>query len=158
MTQALDTLLELAVRQRDTGLLALQEADTAGARAAQQADQLDDYRNQQQARSPLQAGRTAPIDAVRSHGGFMQRLQDAVSQQRRTLQAAQSRAAALRTELLMLEQRVASVRKLQHRRLLETEHAMARQDQRRSDEMAQQRAWRARSEAAAATGFANTRS
>ncbi len=155
-THALDTLLELAVRQRDSGLLAMQEADAACARALQQAEQLVDYRAQQRARSPLQTGCTVPVDALRSHSGFLQRLDDAISQQRRTLQAAQARAAALRTELMMLEQRVASVRKLQHRRLLEAEHIATRLDQRRSDEIAQQRAWRTRNEAAAASGFGPT--
>lgn len=158
MTQALDTLLELAVRQRDTGMLALQEAEAACVRAQQQVDQLADYRTQQRERSPVRAGRTTPVDVLRSHGGFMQRLDDAIAQQQRTLQAAQARAAALRTELTLLEMRVASVRKLQHRRWLEAEHATARQEQRRSDEMAQQRAWRTRSESAEAEGFAVTRS
>ena len=150
MTQALDTLLELAVRQRDTGMLALREAEAACARAAQQAEQLADYRNQTRARSPGRDGHSAPIDALRSHDGFMQRLQDAIAQQQRSLQVARQRADALRTELMVLEMRVASVRKLQHRRVLEAEHIGARQDQRRTDELAQQRAWRQRTEAAEA--------
>lgn len=149
MTQALDTLLELAVRQRDTALLALQQADETCRRLALQTDQLMTYRDDYRRRSPVRDGRSAPIDVLRGHEGFMGRLGDALTQQQRTQQAAQGRAAALRTELMVLEQRVASVRKLQQRRAAEAEHVSARREQRSTDELAQQRAWRDRAEDAA---------
>lgn len=151
MTAALVTLLELAVRQRDAGLLALRDADATCDRARLQAEQLLDYRDEQRGRSPVREGRSAPIDALRSHGGYMQRLQDAIDQQQRSVLSARQRADALRTELLRLEQRVASVRKLQHRRLLDDQHHAARADQRRSDDLSQQRAWHQRAEAAVDT-------
>jgi flagellar FliJ protein len=137
MTQALHTLLEHAERQRDTALAALQRAEDAWRRQQQQAVQLTAYRDEYRGRSPATGGRSASIEMLRCHTTFMQRLEQAVVQQQGQCQAAESRALALRRELLAHELRVASVRKLLERRGEQAQQVANRQEQRRNDEAGQ---------------------
>jgi len=148
MTQALHTLLEHAQRQRDEALAALQQAESAQAQLQLQADQLDAYQGEYDARHPARSGRAAPIELLRCHLGFMQRLHQAQAQQQGQLQAAQARVARQKQALLALEMRLAAVRKLADRRGQERQRAANSLEQRRHDEAAQQRAWHARSDTA----------
>ena len=88
MTQALQTLLEHAQRQRDEALAALQQAEAAEAQQRLQAEQLMAYQAEYDARHPARSGRAAPIELLRCHVGFMQRLHQARTQQQGQLQAA----------------------------------------------------------------------
>lgn len=148
MTQALTTLLELAERDRDLALARLLQAEEAARRLVQQAEQLQAYRSEYRQRHPAQGGRSAGIDVLRCHLQFMQRLEQAMSQLTGQQQAADARTAALRIELLALEMRVASVRKLLERRDGEALQRAERQEQHRTDEAAQRssgalaQAWR----------------
>jgi len=144
MTPALDTLLELAMRQRDEALAELLRAEEAARRLRLQADQLRTYRCEYHERGPTRAGATAPIELLHCHRGFMQRLDQALTQQQGQLQAAEARVVQLRGALLALETRVASVRKLLERRAQELQRVDARQEQRRGDDAAVQRHWRQR--------------
>jgi flagellar FliJ protein len=137
MTQALHTLYEHAQRLRDESRAALQRGEAAAERLQVQAGHLQAYRDQTQQRSPLQGGGSAPIDVVRGHLIFMERLELARAQQQAQLQAELARCATLRAALLACEMRVASVRKLLERRGVEAQRRTERQDQRRSDESAQ---------------------
>lgn len=148
MTQALHTLLEHAQRQRDEALAALQQAESAQAQLQLQADQLDAYQGEYDARHPARSGRAAPIELLRCHLGFMQRLHQAQALQQGQLQAAQARVARQKQTLLALEMRLAAVRKLADRRGQERQRAANTLEQRRHDEAAQQRAWHARADAA----------
>jgi flagellar FliJ protein len=149
MTTALQTLLEHAERQRDTARAALLQSEQATLRLQQQAEQLQAYLAEYELRDPTRGGRSAPIELLRCHIGFVQRLQQAQAQQRGQLQAAEARAARQRQALLVLETRVASVRKLLERRDHDQRRAADRVEQRHSDEAAMQRAWRDRAEAQA---------
>jgi flagellar FliJ protein len=151
MTQALATLLEHAERQRDEALAKLMQAEDAARRMLAQAEQLQNYRAEYAARSPARGGRSAPIELLRCHLDFMQRLEQAVAQQRATAESAEREAAELRQSLLALETRVASVRKLIERRGQAQQVVADRHEQRRSDEASQQRAWRLRVDAAQAS-------
>ena len=142
MTQSLQTLLSHAEHERDEALAALLQAEEAGRRLHQQWQQLQDYHADYAARAPTLGGRAAPIDTLRSHHAFMQRLDQALAQQQGVLQAAELRLMLQRQALLALEIRVASVRKLQERRLHETQRGAHRLEQRRSDDFAVQRRWR----------------
>ena len=142
MTAALDTLLELAVRQRDEALASLLRAEEDARRARLQAEQLRTYRVDYHERGPTRAGATAPIELLHCHRGFMQRLDQALAQQRGQLQGLEARVVQLRGALLALETRVASVRKLLDRRAQEQRRIAARHEQRRSDDAAVQRHWR----------------
>ena len=151
MTQALATLIDHAVRLRDEGMAALMQAEDAARRTLAQAEQLRTYRAEYAARSPARGGRSAPIELLRCHLDFMQRLEQALAQQLLLSESAEQRAVQARQTLLELETRVASVRKLMERRSKDQRASADRQDQRRNDEASQQRAWRMRVEAQAAS-------
>ncbi len=136
MSPALTTLLEIAQRQRDEALSTLLRAEEAVRRMRLQSEQLVAYRDDYRARNPAMGGRSAPIELLRSHEAFMVRLQQALTQQQQQLQAAEARSTEARAALLVLETRVASVRKLLERREADQRLLSARQDQRRSDDAA----------------------
>ncbi len=149
MTQSLQVLLRHAEDQRDEALGALQRAEDAVRQLQAQAEQLLAYHDEYDARHPARGGRSAPIEVLRCHVGFMQRLQQAEKHQQGLVQAAQARAQRQREALLALEMRVAAVRKLLERRGKDQKSLADRQEQRRHDEAAQQRAWRDRSDMSA---------
>ena len=138
----LQTLIQHAEQARDAAMAALLQAEDTSRRLRQQWDQLQAYRADYAARAPALGGRAAPIDALRSHHAFMQRLGQALAQQQGLLQAADARVAQQRQTLLALETRVASVRKLCERRQQEAQRSADRLDERRRDESAMQRHWR----------------
>ncbi len=152
MTHVLKTLLDHAERERDEGLALLRQAENAEAQLRLQAEQLHLYRNEYDARHPARGGRAAPIELLRCHLGFMQRLQQAQTQQLGQLEAVAARVQRQRQAVVALELRVASVRKLLERRGHDQRRASDRLEQRRHDEAAQQRAWRDRAELHAAAG------
>ena len=137
MTRALHTLLEQAELDRDTALARLLQADEAARQARAQAEQLHAYREDYLRRAPALNGKSAHIELVRCHQGFMQRLDQAIAQQRGQLEGLEQQAAALREALLEREVRVAAVRKLIERRGQEQQRQAARAEQRHNDEAAQ---------------------
>ena len=139
MTESLQTLLSHAEHERDEAMATSLQAEENGRRLRQQWDKLQTYHADYAARAPALGGRAAPIDALRSHHAFMQRLDQALAQQQGLLQAAEQRITQQRQTLLELEIRVASVRKLQERRLHEAQRNTQRLEQRRSDDSAAQR-------------------
>lgn len=152
MTAALHTLLEHAERQRDDALAALLQAEAGLRRLEAQAEQLHDYRDDCRTRHPALGGRTAGIEALRCHQDFMQRLDQALHQQDGQLRAQAQRCAALRSELVAHETRVASVRKLLERRGQAARVQADRLEQRRSDESAQNQ-FRRRDEGTPGSGW-----
>ena len=142
MTQTLNTLLEHAKKERDEAMLALQQAEDAERRQREQMAQLQVYHADYTVRTPGLGGSAAPIEQLRSHHAFMQRLVQALSQQQQQVLAAGSQVALRRQHLLARELRVASVSKLVERRQQEQARSSARLEQNRSDEAATQRRWR----------------
>ncbi len=142
MHQPLVTLLEIAERERDEAQTRLVQAEEAERRQELQLQQLQQYSAEYGLRAPGQAGQAASITQLRSHHGFMQRLDQAVSQQLGLVKSAQLRTQQLRQELLAQQTRLAGVQKLLQRRLLDQERMAEQQEQRRSDELALQRHWR----------------
>ena len=142
MNPPLQTLIQHAEQARDAAMATLLQAEDASRRLRQQWQQLQAYHADYAARAPGLSGRAAPIDALRSHHAFMQRLGQALAQQQGLLQAADQRAAQQRQALLAAEQRVASVRKLSERRQQEAQRSANALDERRRDESAMQRHWR----------------
>jgi flagellar protein FliJ len=136
MSQTLHVLLQHSEGQRDEAMLAVQQAQAQERQLAQQAEQLHGYRSEYQQRHPALVGGSTTVDALRTHQSFMARLDQAVQQQALQLKQAQTRAAARRSELLALELRVASVRKLLERRADSLALLAARQDQRLTDDAA----------------------
>lgn len=141
MTQALQSLLEHAERERDEALARLMQAEDASRRLREQYEQLQAYRADCEARSPGAGGKAAPIELLRCHQGFALRLDQALAQQGGLLQSADSQLLLHRQLLLERETRVAAVRKLVERRQHERQRTAARQEQKRSDEAVAQRHW-----------------
>ena len=141
MTQALQSLLEHAERERDEAMACLLQTEDSSRRLRQQLEQLQAYRADYQARSPGSGGQAAPIELLRCHQGFVQRLDQALAQQGQLLASAESQLLLQRQLLLERETRVAAVRKLVERRLHEQQRSLARQEQKRSDEASAQRRW-----------------
>ncbi len=131
---ALNTLLEHAEIERDAALARMMQADDATRQARAQADQLHAYREDYRRRAPAFDGRSASIELVRCHRGFMERLDQAIDQQREQLARFEQGAVALREVLLEREVRVAAVKKLIERRTQETQRVQARTEQRHADE------------------------
>ncbi len=152
MTAALHTLLEHAERERDEAVSALLQAEEQQRRLLAQQEQLLAYRDDYRQRHPAQGGRSASIELIRCHQGFMQRLDQALQQQQRSVQQAEGRVEVMRQALVAQETRVASVRKLLERRGAQARHNAERQDQRRSDETAMH-LHRRRSEDGAQSGW-----
>jgi flagellar FliJ protein len=140
MTAALQALLTQAERERDQAVAGLAQAEQQAQRLQSQAEQLHAYRSELRARHPAGGGRTAAIEQLRVHQGFSGRLEEAIDQQQLQRLAALEGVERQRQALLALELRVASVRKLLHRRQLAQRHDQARRDQRQTDEAAQYQA------------------
>ena len=139
--QSLQTLLECAEAERDAAQTRAARAAELAQQLARQGRQLIAYRDDYRRRAPAAGAKAAHIELVRSHRDFMQRLDQALDQQRGQLEAAERDAAAEREALLALELRVASVRKLLERRQAHQRQHATRTEQRRSDEAAQRSAW-----------------
>jgi flagellar protein FliJ len=143
MTQSLNTVLWHAEQQRDQALAELQRAEERVLAMQQQAEQLHSYRADTRQRWQGATGRTSAIELVHCTQHFMQRLDQALAQQQAQVNSAQAGCQRVRDKLLALELRVASVRKLMQRRGAEAQQVQQRQDQRRNDEFARRRPWRA---------------
>jgi flagellar FliJ protein len=156
MTQALNTLLEHAERQRNEALALLMQAEEVSRRLQQQSLQLMAYRDEYRLRQPGRGGSSVSIELLRSHHEFMQRLEQALQQQQGQMDLAQDRLTCRRAELVALETRVASVRKLMDRRSLDARRRADRREQQSTDEAAHQarRAEGTRSSAWAGNGDA----
>src|SRR5688572_21737256 len=112
MTTALQTLLQHAEQQRDEGVVALARAEDFAARMVDQTAQLMAYRNDYRQRHPAQDGRSATIELLRCHQGFMQRLDQAIAQQQSQQRHAEHNVLQQRATLLELQTRAAAVGKL----------------------------------------------
>ncbi len=143
MPDTLQTLIELAERQRDAARSALMQAEGASNRALAQLDQLMSYQADYRARAPGTEGLAAPIELLRCHQGFMGRLDQALEQQRAAVQSGHAELLRRRLQLQQAELKLASVRKLIERRQAESGRLASRREQQRSDEAALQRHRRA---------------
>lgn len=141
MTQALHTLLEHAEHERDEAIVALRQAEAQAQASEGQAEQLQLYRDEYECRHPARSGRAAPIELLRVHLNFMQRLEQAQSLQSQQLQQSRQRVEQRRKDLLALETRVAAVRKLLQRRQEDQTRISIRLEQRHNDETSQNLAW-----------------
>jgi flagellar FliJ protein len=129
-------LLEQAETERDAALARTRQADEAARQARAQAEQLHAYREDYRRRAPALNGKSASIELVRCHQGFMQRLDQALDQQRGQLARIEQQATLQREVLMEREVRVASVKKLMERRAQEAQRHATRVEQRQTDESA----------------------
>lgn len=139
--QPLLTLLEHVSAQRDQLLAAHQRALAAAQAAEQQTEALREHRRQTMQRSTEHFRQAGGVQLMQCYHGFMDRLDEAVSQQARQSELARERGAAAQAKLVAAEQRVAAVRKLIEGRSAEAAQSRERQDQKLTDEAASRAAW-----------------
>jgi len=135
--QALLQLLDHERRARDEALQALGHAEGAADQAGTQAQQLHAYRSDYVERWSARFREPGSVALMQCYQGFMQRLDQAIAQQRNTVAQAQIRVDQARGVLQNNERRVASMEKLIERRRQHEQHQLARREQSRTDEIAQ---------------------
>ncbi len=139
--QPLMTLLEQCERERDELAVTHQRALTAHRSATDQAEQLVVYRGEYERRWAEQFRTDGRMELVNCYRGFMDRLTQAVEQQKHMVLQAEAALEKARLTLRDGEIRVASVRKLLERRLSEIRLSADRREQKATDEFASRMAW-----------------
>ena len=134
----LELLLERASAERDRCIGDVRRAEEVQRHHQAQGDQLSAYREEYVQRWSRQFGRGGAIEIVQCYQNFMQRLDEAMQQQKAQVERASAALAAAHDALRQAEMRMASVRKLIERRLQERQRAEQRSEQKQSDEAAQQ--------------------
>lgn len=133
----LQLLLDRATQERDRLAGEMRRGEEMALRARRQGEQLAAYRGEYLQRWNGQFGRGGAIELMHCYQSFMQRLDEALDQQQRQIDAAERAVVAMRQVLVQAEVRVASVKKLIERRQAELQRAEDRRDQRQTDETAQ---------------------
>jgi flagellar FliJ protein len=133
----LQLLLDRATQERDRLAGELRRGEEMALRTRRQGEQLAAYRGEYLQRWSAQFGRGGAIELVHCYQSFMQRLDEALDQQQRQIDAAERAVTAVRQALVQAEVRVASVKKLMERRQADLHRAHERRDQRQTDETAQ---------------------
>ena len=141
--QALQSVLDHAVAERDEVTAHLYMSLENTRRIGSQMEQLHSYREQYRQRWTAQFRQIAAIEVVHSYQAFVTRLDHAIEQLRLQLEQAQTQAQQARELLVARETRVASVRKLIERRLMEQGRTVAAREQKHSDERAAIASWHA---------------
>lgn len=139
--EMLSSVLAQAETARDSALGALREADDQARGSHHQAQQLEQYRTEYQQRWAAQFALQGAIEIVQCYRSFMDRLDQALTQQRQACVYADARAARARDELVERERRVASVRKMIERKLEAQRLLNQRLEQKQTDEAGQRAAW-----------------
>jgi flagellar FliJ protein len=139
--QPLMALLAQTERERDEAWAAMQQAGQAQQNAAAQSEQLLAYRREYEQRWSTQFKTDGRIELVHCYRGFMDRLTQAVEQQKRIAEQASVQFERTRAALAEQEMRVASVRKLIERRRQEQRLNADRAEQKQTDEFGSRMAW-----------------
>ena len=142
--QPVMALLGQTERERDELAVLSQRAAAAQRTAAVQLDQLVTYRREYEQRWAHQFRTDGRMELVNCYRGFMERLTQAVEQQRRVALQAETQLEEARLALRHGEIRVASVRKLIERRVADVRVAVDRREQKATDEFAARAAWNLR--------------
>jgi flagellar FliJ protein len=135
--QALIQLLDHERRARDEALQALSHAEGTAGQAEAQAQALNTYRSDYVERWSARFREPGSVALMQCYQGFMQRLEQAIVQQRHAQAQAKLRVDQARGALVDNQRRVASVEKLIERRQQQEQRLVARREQVRTDETAQ---------------------
>jgi flagellar FliJ protein len=135
--QALLQLLDHERRTRDEAVQALSRAEGHAGQADAQAQQLAVYRSEYVERWSARFRDPGSVALLQCYQGFMQRLDQAIVQQRGAVAQAHIRVDQARGALRDNQRRVASVEKLIERRRQQEQRQLARREQARTDETAQ---------------------
>jgi flagellar FliJ protein len=138
---ALATLLQREESLRDEAALALKQSQDRLAFAESQLQMLHDYRDEYLARWQAEFGRAATPQILLCYQAFKARLDEALAQQRDTLQQRESHVERARAALVHADTRAAAVRKLIERRQADWQRAEDRQARKLEDELARASGW-----------------
>lgn len=139
--QPLMALLAQTERERDEAWAAAQQAAQAQQNAVSQSEQLLAYRREYEQRWSTQFKTEGRIELLHCYRGFMDRLTQAVEQQKRIAEHATAQLERARAALAEQEMRVASVRKLIERRRRELRLTADRAEQKQTDEFGSRASW-----------------
>jgi flagellar FliJ protein len=134
---ALLQLLDHERRTRDEAILGMRNAEGAAGQADAQAAQLNTYRSEYVERWSARFREPGSVTLMQCYQGFMQRLDQAIIQQRTAVEQAHARIDQMRRQLQDNKRRVASVEKLIERRQQQQQRQATRREQSHSDETAQ---------------------
>jgi flagellar FliJ protein len=140
--EPLSALLAHAERERDQARADADRAALACDKAQLQVDQLTTYRRDYEERWSARFRVTGHIEVVHCYTGFIERLTQALEQQQGVAEHAATRLQQARQTLAEHEIRVAAVRKMIERRLLEVKQAQGRIEQKQFDEFGSRAAWK----------------
>jgi len=135
--QALLQLLDHERRGRDAALLGLRDAEGFADAADTQAEALEAYRSEYVGRWSARFREPGSVALMQCYQGFMQRLEQAIAQQRAAIELARERLAQARQTHADNERRGATGQKLIERRAQQEQRRSARREQSHSDEIAQ---------------------
>ncbi len=133
----LQALLEREQEERDAAQARMLEQRSQADQARRQDNELQQYRKSYGERWTQQFRSSCTPQLLGCYSSFMQRLDQAIAQQRALVGHAEQREAAALEALRECELRLASVRKLIERKQQSLQRAEQRAEQRQSDEQAQ---------------------
>jgi len=140
--QPLLALLKQTETERDAALSHSERLAAAQRSAQAQSEQLLAYRRDYEQRWGAQFSQDGKIELLHCYQGFVERLSLAIRQQAQAALQAKAQAEAAATALREHEIRVASVRKLIERRVMQAQAGTQRREQKQADEFAARAAWR----------------
>lgn len=130
-------LIELAVTSRDAAAARRAQAATALAQAQAQLELLRGYARDYERRAQTTLTQGIDMAAQNNLRAFAAKLQQAIDAQRLEVQRRADALAAADEELRQMHKRVKSLQALAERRLADARQALARNEQKTQDELAQ---------------------
>ena len=128
--------IELADRERDEAVKGVAQAQRAVAFALQQMEQLESYANDTDARWLQSQARAVPMELMRHHYQFMDRLQQAITLQTSVIGNARRQVEVNQQLLVKAEHRLAGLNQVHAARLKKLQLQQARREQQQTDEFA----------------------
>jgi flagellar protein FliJ len=130
-------LLEREESARDAARVEADAAHRGAADAHKQADDLVAYRAEYMKRWADRFATASSIEILRCYRSFVDRIDQAITQQQHAAVRAQAASDAARNKLLVQQRQVASVQRLIERRLAGEREVAQRREQKQVDEAAQ---------------------
>lgn len=133
---SLQLATDLAVSKRDQALAELQKMTQAHAFAQSQSDQLQQYAGETSQRFTQGAQKSTTPELLHHHYQFMGRLQQAIDLQQGVLGTSQARVEDAQKAVVQAEVRLASLKQVMAKQMVELTKHKQRMDQKQMDEFA----------------------
>jgi flagellar FliJ protein len=139
--ESLATVLDIATRKREASLQALARARNEQQMALMQMSQLQGYTAESMQRWSQRASRGVSVMLLHTQQSFMTKLEHAVNFQHGVLDRLNQNVQRCQQQLFEAERELASLQKVQQRRIEAWQKDQQRQEQRTTDEMAANQHW-----------------